>query len=104
MGTIPPPRPGGGRKMIYYYYIVDHDETIEDVRDIESRWCETDAVYIASDAAEKEYDNHDGWEWMEGGVDELVLLREDKSEIGRFSVKVEFDPEFYATEIKKETP
>jgi hypothetical protein len=81
----------------YFYYITDQQENEDDAREIESVLDEDDCGIIAEDAAEHEWNHNDGWEWMSGGVDELVLLSEDKKEIGRFSIRFEAEPTFWAS-------
>ena len=80
----------------YFYYIVDQQENEDDAREILSPLDEDDSRLVAEEASEDEWNHRDGWEWMSKGVDVLVLLREDKTEIGRFKIYLEMDPVFSA--------
>lgn len=53
---------------------------------------------LAKTAADDFHSNHDGWEcsWPL----EFVILREDGSEVGTYSVEREAEPVFYAYEVK----
>ena len=46
--------------------------------------------------------NCDGGEWMLNNVDEMVVCEMDGTEIGRFSIYIEFSPSFSATRKRKE--
>ena len=86
----------------YYYTIEEFDETIDDASCFSSSWRgRGDCEYIAEDAAEDHFDNHDGWEstWPLT----FVLYDEGKNEIGRFLVQQDARPDFHATK-EQETP
>lgn len=53
---------------------------------------------LSAEAASDFYSKHDGWEcsWPL----EFVILREDGSEVGTYSVERESEPVFYAYEVK----
>lgn len=83
----------------YFYYIPEKQETEDDAREFESVFDEEDTPFIAMDACEEEWIEHDGWKWMRDGVSELVLLRADMTEICRYNAIFEIKPAFCCTEI-----
>ena len=84
------------------YYIPSQGEDITDARgdfDTDKLWAkENDAMIreIAEEAAEHEFNQCDGWEWMgsEGEVEIAVVI--DGSYAGKSLVTIEMEPVFYA--------
>ncbi len=87
-------------KKKYYVYCTDNDECEDDARAFVCDCYSPVLTYpIAEYAADHLWRNCDGWEWMGDGVDEMVILDENKKEVGRFQVYVDYSPEFSA--VKK---
>ena len=80
----------------YGYKILDYDEDIIDYID---GWEDDDGRWIAAAAAENFHSFHDGWEshWPKT----FVIVREDGSELGTYTVEREAVPSFYAYEENK---
>jgi len=55
--------------------------------------------YIAEDAAQDYFDNHDGWEstWPLT----FIILDENLNELGQFVIEMEAVPQFWATKVVK---
>ena len=85
-------------KHTYFYYIPELGHSPTDSRKLKSEWGEHCLNYVAEDAAQHEWFNHDGWEWLSSGCDELVLLSDDmQTELGRFKIQFGSVPEFSAS-------
>ena len=87
------------REEYKYFYYIPQIEGIEDAKEIFSIFTESWLDEICKEAAENEWDNHDGSEWMSDGVDELVVLRENGTEVGRCKIMFEAQPVFYSVEV-----
>jgi hypothetical protein len=76
------------------YYIEDHGGSPEDCFELKTKWSEKYLRWVAQDAAENYWNNHDGWEasWPL----EFVILGDELEELGRFTVDMEAVPQFYA--------
>jgi len=84
---------------LYYYF--PENEDIEDAREYEYEWL-LDYESMASEIAEYNYDHEDGCDWMRIGEQFMVvLLDEDKKEIGHFLVIIRPSIEFDAVEAKE---
>lgn len=83
--------------MKYSYKIPKFDDGIVDV--VDSPFGPSAGHHIATTCAEDFHTHHDGWDcsWPL----EFVILREDGSEVGRYSIERDFQPEFYAYEVKE---
>ena len=83
------------------YYIDDYDGSPEDSYTVpKCVWGKDHLEYVAEEAAEDYHRNHDGWESEWPLV--FVILDDDLTELGRFSVSREAVPQFHAT--KEPTP
>lgn len=82
--------------MIYSYRIPKFGDCT--IASLEVNWTES-GYDIASECAEDFHTHHDGWDcsWPI----EFVILREDGSEVGRYTVERESEPVFYAYEVKE---
>lgn len=78
----------------YSYYIEDYGENPQDAIRFESVHSPDCGKSIAEDAAEEGYDNNDLWEYKWPMT--FVILDEDDIEIGRYIVRLEAEPVFYA--------
>ena len=82
-----------------YYYTIDDATTIEEW----SSSYEEDVDYaLAEEIAQYLYDECDGWEWMPKFGVEITFVDglESRKVIGKYHVYVEYDPTFYAREVK----
>jgi len=83
--------------MIYKYVRTGHGSTLKNAMEFESAWVGKDsAEYIAEDAAEDYFENHDGWEssWPQS----FQIWTEDDEDYGVFEVEMEHEPVFSASE------
>lgn len=83
----PPPRPSGN---FYEYSVEPHDERYA----FESKFTPDSKHWLAEDAAEDFFHNHDGWECKWPMV---FNVYDDDKHLGRYSVDVEHQPHFSAT-------
>jgi len=84
--------------MQYKYYITSISETPQDVTEFESRWeLGEDDTYLAEDAAKHFYDwrHTDRLSWPLT----FVILNMENIELGRFSIDLEYEPFFRASEL-----
>jgi hypothetical protein len=84
-----------------YRYAVD-GEGFENSFPIHSEWNIKDDLelkWLAETAAENYRDNHDGWEadWPI----EITLYSLDGKDLGTFSVELEWEPSYSATQVKE---
>jgi len=84
--------------MTFAYYIPYHGEDIEDARPLKG-FASSCADVVTQKAAEDFFYNCDGWEssWP---LEFVIIIVETQEVYGRFMVELDYDPTFYAREIK----
>jgi hypothetical protein len=83
----------------YEYIVKDLGEKYpDDARGLDSEWDEDCPDYVAEDAGQDNYDNHDGWE--DSWPMKFEIFSEGKS-LGVYWVNMEAEPRFYANEVKE---
>lgn len=82
------------KKNVFRYFIEEYYGDPENSFTLKTAWTKETLNYVAEDAAEDFYHNHDGWEstWPLN----FVILDEDFNELGKFVVNMEAVPSFLA--------
>lgn len=84
-----------------YYRPLDWGDKpeLEDCYDLSSSWGDDDLKYVAEEAAEDYFHEHDGWEcnWPL----EFLILDITGKELGLFEVDMEAKPDFHAAKVKR---
>ncbi len=82
----------------YKYIVEDFGETHDDAQEFSSNWdISVNPGFVAEDAAQDLFDNHDGWEASWPLV--IVLLSVTGHGLGRFRVELEHQPAFSSTAV-----
>jgi len=95
------------------YYIRDLKETLEDAKHVKNiTGLEGDLANpelrdyylenLARDAAEYEYDNCDGWEWMDAENPFVLSLVIDGKDAGDFKVSMDYEPIYCAEKVEED--
>ena len=83
----------------YKYYEDDDDYRTFGPRSLRSVWPEDSAWLIAEEAA-KDYYEDGGYESWHNDSRNFTILLPDGTLLGKFEVFLEYEPTFFATEIK----
>lgn len=87
------------RKKYAYKYLADGDMDPEFAVSFTSGWPPADSRFVAENAAEKHHQDGDYDSWH-NGARRFTILLPDGLMLGTFDVFLDYEPIFYATEIK----
>ncbi len=80
------------------YFLPENDETIEDAREITGKFIPNSPTLFAESVASYMYSN--GWHEYDDWPVIIAIADDEGIEVGRFKVSIDYDPNFYAEEVK----